>query len=110
MPSARHSSRAPGDHLRRCKDSETAKGKHDGQLGSWPRMGVGVHEVARRDPGKDAGEGGAQASGPWPAGRSAARRAGVGVGVGVGVGEGVLDPERAGVAGSRRPAAAPPPE
>lgn len=51
-------------------------------------MGVGVHEVARRDPGKDAGEGGAQASGPWPAGRSAARRAGVGVGVGMGVGGG----------------------
>lgn len=72
-------------------------------------MGVGVHEVARRDPGKDAGEGGAQASGPWPAGRSAARRAGVGVGVGVG-GEGVPDPERAGVAGFRRPAAAPPPQ
>lgn len=70
-------------------------------------MGVGVHEVARRDPGKDAGEGGAQASGPWPAGRSAARRAGVGMGVG---GEGVPDPERAGVAGFRRPAAAPPPE
>lgn len=70
-------------------------------------MGVGVHEVARRDPGKDAGEGGAQASGPWPAGRSAARRAGVGVGVG---GGGVPDPERAGVAGFRRPAAAPPPQ
>lgn len=51
-------------------------------------MGVGVHEEARRDPGKDAGEGGAQASGPWPAGRSAARRAGVGVGVGVGGGRG----------------------
>lgn len=70
-------------------------------------MGVGVHEVARRDPGKDAGEGGAQASGPWPAGRSSARRAGVDVGVG---GEGVPDPERAGVAGFRRPAAAPLPE
>lgn len=70
-------------------------------------MGVSVHEVARRDPGKDAGEGGAQASGPWPAGRSAARRAGVGVGVG---GGGVPDPERAGVAGFRRPAAAPPPQ